>query len=79
MNKEEKLKINRRQRIKVLSRIEEYEKKGGEAFWLDVEDDPPHPTIMPEGLYAKKARHENTRAFCDEACDKTCEKGSKRA
>ncbi|MBS1455628.1 MAG: 1-acyl-sn-glycerol-3-phosphate acyltransferase [Clostridia bacterium] len=50
MNKEEKLKINRRQRIKVLSRIEEYEKKGGEAFFCDVEDDPPHPTIMPEDV-----------------------------
>lgn len=63
MNKEEKLKINRRQRIKVLSRIEEYEKRGGEAFWLDVEDDPPHPTIMPEDVdYMQKKLGTRIRA-----------------
>lgn len=43
-------------RQRVLEKIEEYEKIGGEAFFNDVENDPPSSILMPEDvdyLYTK--------------------------
>lgn len=37
-------------RIKVLERISEYEKKGGDYFFENVEDDPPSRTLKPEDV-----------------------------
>ncbi len=34
-------------RIAVLAKIKEYESKGGECFFYDVEDDPPSRTLLP--------------------------------
>ena len=37
-------------RLEVLKKIEEYERQGGEAFFNDVEIDPPYKTLMPEDV-----------------------------
>ncbi len=37
-------------RCAVLERIREYEARGGEWFFHDVENDPPAPTLMPEDV-----------------------------
>lgn len=37
-------------RIKVLERISKYEKKGGEYFFENVEEDPPSHTLKPEDV-----------------------------
>lgn len=37
-------------RIAVLEKIKEYEAKGGEYFFCDVEEDPPCRTLMPEDV-----------------------------
>ncbi len=37
-------------RVKVLERISEFEKKGGEYFFENVEDDPPSKTLKPEDV-----------------------------
>ena len=37
-------------RKKVLKKIAEFEKEGGESFFCDVEDDPPSRTLMPEDV-----------------------------
>lgn len=34
-------------RIEVLEKIENYEKEGGDSFFKDVENDPPHQILMP--------------------------------
>ena len=35
-------------RVEVTERIKKYEKQGGESFFLDVENDPPSRTILPD-------------------------------
>ncbi len=43
------------ERVKIIEKIKEYEKKGGDYFFVDVEDDPPFSTLMPEDVdYLKK-------------------------
>jgi 1-acyl-sn-glycerol-3-phosphate acyltransferase len=37
-------------RAAVQAKIEEYERLGGEYFFCDVEDDPPHPTLEPNDV-----------------------------
>lgn len=37
-------------RLEVAARIEELEKQGGEAFFSDVENDPPYSTLMPDDV-----------------------------
>lgn len=37
-------------RLEITARIESLEKQGGEAFFCDVEDDPPYDTLMPEDV-----------------------------
>ena len=52
MENENKLPDQTQQR---LARIKEYEEKGGEAYFLDVDDNPPTKTLMPNDVdYLKK-------------------------
>ncbi len=44
------LQQNHQARLDVLERINQNEKLGGEAFFNDVEIDPPHKTLMPEDV-----------------------------
>ncbi len=47
------------ERLRVLEKIEEYERLGGDYFFCDVENDPPHTTLMLEDvdyLYETPAR-----------------------
>ena len=48
-----KVEINetaRQERLEVLKKIKEYETIGGDAFFNDVENDPPYSMIMPNDV-----------------------------
>ncbi len=48
--------LKHEERLKILEKISEYEKLGGENFFLDVENDPPHKVIKNGDVdyYSKK-------------------------
>lgn len=49
------LQQNHQARLDVLERIRQNEKLGGDAFFNDVEIDPPHKTLMPDDVdYERK-------------------------
>lgn len=56
---------NYKQRCEVLDRIEKYESLGGEYFFLDVEDDPPSQTLMPNDVdYLNKKLSSKIKNLC---------------
>ncbi|MBO5286344.1 MAG: 1-acyl-sn-glycerol-3-phosphate acyltransferase [Clostridia bacterium] len=64
MKNNDKLELNKQARLEVLERIRQNEKLGGEAFFNDVEIDPPHSMLMPNDVdYQKKKFSSKVKTF----------------
>ncbi|MBR2296452.1 MAG: 1-acyl-sn-glycerol-3-phosphate acyltransferase, partial [Clostridia bacterium] len=51
-------------RVEVVEKIKKYEAEGGESFFLDVENDPPSRTIMPDEVdYLNKKLSSKIKCF----------------
>ncbi len=51
-------------RVEVLEKIKKYEAQGGDSFFLDVENDPPSRTLMPEDVdYLNKRISSKIKCF----------------